>query len=237
MLGLVKGVKQLRIRRTGALGRSPFSLEVLNDLRKRIILGDIAAGSMISERNLSEEFGVSRGPVRNAILRLESEGLLETRPNGRVMVVGITSKDINDLYAVRFQLEGFALRLLCNRRGVGPIVGDLNEIIEQLERDINHQESGGYTDMRFHKFFISETGNRALLKAWSVHEDFISSLIDITNVYELRSGVIIKGHREIVDCIARQDEEGAIRSLRDHLALPRRFLCERFSELVNEQEE
>src|SRR5699024_6343932 len=83
--------------------------QVLEYLRKEIILGNYLKGEYLVEVNLAKELNVSRGPVREAIAKLEAENLVEKHSNGRTVVKGFDVKDIQDLYDSRILLENHAL--------------------------------------------------------------------------------------------------------------------------------
>ena len=89
--------------------------QVLNILRKDIMLGELKSGFHLKETILSKEMGVSRGPIREAIVKLENEGLVSTPSNGRTVVEGFSKKDIENLYNTRIQIEKYGISQL-NRR-------------------------------------------------------------------------------------------------------------------------
>src|SRR5699024_986033 len=86
--------------------------QVLEDLRKKIILDEIKGGEHLKEAELSNQLGVSRGPIREAIVQLEKEGLVQTLKNGRTKVIGFTIKDVDDLYYSRIIIETAAIEQL-----------------------------------------------------------------------------------------------------------------------------
>ena len=90
--------------------RSPYSGTILAHLREEIVSGRLARGASLVERRLATEFGVSRGPVRSALQVLEAEGLVETRPNGRMLVAGFGHGDLVSLFDVRLLVESAAVR-------------------------------------------------------------------------------------------------------------------------------
>ncbi len=79
-------------------------------LREAVIDGTLQAGTPLVEARVADELAVSRGPVRSALHVLEGEGLVRTLPNGRTSVVGFAADDLDDLFRVRFELEGTAIR-------------------------------------------------------------------------------------------------------------------------------
>jgi GntR family transcriptional regulator of vanillate catabolism len=90
-------------------------------LRKMVLSGELAAGSRIIELVIVEKLGVSRTPIRTALIRLEQEGLLESLPNGGYAVRTFTERDVSDAIALRGTIEGL-MASLAAERGAPPVV-------------------------------------------------------------------------------------------------------------------
>ena len=99
-------------------GSNTETLEVLEQLRERILSGELAPGARLQQVPLSEALGVSRTPLREAMARLARDGLLEYAPNRGYAVRVFKWGDIEQAYAVRARLEGMACGI-CARRGIG----------------------------------------------------------------------------------------------------------------------
>jgi DNA-binding GntR family transcriptional regulator len=84
---------------------------IFEHLKRAIIHGDVSAGSRMVETRIAETMGVSRTPVREAIHKLEREGLLTKQPRGGFIVAGLTRDDIEESFGIRAVLEGYAARL------------------------------------------------------------------------------------------------------------------------------
>ncbi|MFC6979802.1 GntR family transcriptional regulator [Microbulbifer taiwanensis] len=105
-------------------------------LRGEIVEGQLAAGSKISEPELARRFSASRGSLREALMRLESLGLLERRVHVGARVVDLTERGLLDLYEVREALEGMACRLAAQNRSDE----DLTELRQMLARHEQQEE-------------------------------------------------------------------------------------------------
>ena len=116
---------------------------VFNKIREDILYGKYKQNDALKETNISNELGVSRTPVREAIRQLELEGLVSIIPNKGAVVNGINSKDIRDIYAIRSLLEG-----LCAKWAVENIQ---QKQIEELEEIIFlskfHVKKGNYEQL------------------------------------------------------------------------------------------
>ena len=86
-------------------------IRVFNAIENAILDGEYKDGDSLNELRLSKELGVSRTPVREALMQLELEGLVRNIPNKGAVVVGVTEQDTHDIYEIRIRIEGLAARL------------------------------------------------------------------------------------------------------------------------------
>ena len=89
--------------------------KILESIRDAIISGSIKSGSKVSEPEFAERFGISRTPIREAFRQLESEGYLTVIPRKGAVVSAFTQKDVEEFYAIKSILEGYAARLACSK--------------------------------------------------------------------------------------------------------------------------
>ena len=87
-----------------------LTAKVFQTLEKAILKGEFLPGEALTEQSLSSQLGVSRTPVREALRQLEREGLVKNVPNKGAEVVGISEKDVDDIYTIRVHIEGLAAR-------------------------------------------------------------------------------------------------------------------------------
>lgn len=142
---------------------SKLSESIFKTLRDRIIYLDYPQNFVLTEKQLCEEFGVSRTPLREAILKLESMHLVKSVPRYGTVVTPIDIKEIQDTYKVKANLEAMAGREAA-RRITAEESADLERIIEELlgaagTRDIRAMFDG---DIRFHEAIWRATGNLVL---------------------------------------------------------------------------
>jgi DNA-binding GntR family transcriptional regulator len=117
---------------------SPIQIESLVDriverLERAIMNGDLAPGTKLSEQALAKRFGVSRGPLREAIRRLEGRKLIERKPNIGPQIATLSEKKLLDIFDVREALEGLACRLAAERM-TDEELADLQRLIEDHGR-------------------------------------------------------------------------------------------------------
>src|SRR5262249_30753731 len=148
--------------------RQTLADQVYDRVVEAIVVGNIAAGSAISENEIAVRFGVSRGPAREAILRLETKGLIARAAHMGAKVVDLTLDDLRALYEIREGLEGMACRLAAERM----TRRELDALERSLERHASRPEvasgksyyqAGG--DQDFHLSIAESSHNPRLFRA------------------------------------------------------------------------
>ncbi|MBP2077527.1 GntR family transcriptional regulator [Oceanobacillus polygoni] len=199
---------------------------VLEHLRKEIILGNYAVGDYLVEVKLAEELNVSRGPIREAIARLEAENLVEKYSNGRTVVKGFGVKDIQNLYDSRILLENHALTQLSrdeftkNEKVLFLYIDQMKEAHEKEERDIE-------IDLAFHGLLVKMSKNNTLVQLWLALRELFRTLIDITSEATIANQKeIIAHHARIVEALADGEMKQAQILLKAHLEEACQYCCE-----------
>lgn len=198
-------------------------------MRKAIVEGEIPAGSKLSEPELARRYGVSRGPLREVIRRLEAGQLVETRPNVGARVVALSPEQLIEIYLVREALEGMAARLAAQAMSAEE-VGDLRGLLEahqsQMER-LEGTEGWAYFqkegDLDFHYRIVQGSGNSRLQRL------LCNDLYHIMRMYRYQFGMssprarpAYNEHLNIVDAIEAGDGEQAEMLMRFHIRASRR---------------
>jgi DNA-binding GntR family transcriptional regulator len=206
---------------------------VFDQLRRAIIAGDIPAGSKLSEPVLAERFAVSRGPLREAIGRLESTNLVERRPNVGARVVTLSNAGLLEIYQVREALEGMAARLAAERMG-DEAIQDLKDLMDQHRRDVARDFWQAYFqqegDLDFHYRIVIGSGNRRMIRI------LCDDLYHLARMYRCQFGMksdrardALREHELIVDAIADRDGELAEWLMRRHVRASRRAVEQRLA--------
>ena len=194
---------------------------VTERLEAAIVAGELAPGERIREQTLAASLGVSRGPLREAIRRLEGRRLLDRKVNVGVSVAMLSPERLDNLLTVREALEGMACRLAAERMSDQ----ELKELVKLLESharkpDVTqgsgyYQESGDYD---FH--FRIATASRNELLSSIVKGD----LYDLLRVYRYKSSTMtgraaqaIEEHRAIVEALVARDPDRAEAAMRAHI--------------------
>jgi len=196
--------------------------QIFEQLEKDILTGKYPKGEVLTELRLSNELGVSRTPIREAIRRLEQENLLEEYGRG-VIVVGISFEDMMDMYEIRLQLEAG-----CARRSAANITDDMlqemSDIIELQQFYIQRQESESseYSDKiknldsRFHELLYMASGSKAysstLIPIHKKMTKFRKASVSKHN----RAMNSIEEHMAILNALKKHDGEETARLLVQH---------------------
>jgi DNA-binding GntR family transcriptional regulator len=198
---------------------------VLRLIRSAIVKGDIAPGSKISEPELARAYGISRGPLREALHRLEGQKLLVRVPHVGARVVSLSRQELSELYQVRESLEGLACRLAAERMRPEQIA-ELRGVLREHERDEAFQAGSGYYlqegDYDFHYRIVQGSGNRMLIRL------LCDELYQLARMYRIqysatpnRPAQAFAEHHRILDAIADGDGELSELLMRRHIRASR----------------
>ena len=192
---------------------------VYAELRRQILWGEIAAGSTLSVRRLSERFRVSPMPVRDAIRRLEVEDLVEVTPRSATRVSLVSPDAVREIAEVRSRLEALAARLAVPNL-TGADVRRLRELLRAMQGAAtrNDPEAWHQGNAEFHRVVIHRSGNRLLTRMTDGLWDrsirhFSARVLSQAHFRRLRH----KEHQRIVQAIVNRDPDEVERVWRDHV--------------------
>ena len=211
-----------------------LSENVFRRIQAAIVKGEIAPGSKISEPELARTYGISRGPLREAIHRLEGQRLLVRIPHVGARVVSLSHAELIELYEIRESLEGMACRLAAERMSDEDIA-DLRRVLETHERDEAFQAGVGYYqqegDFDFHYKIIQGSGNRTLTQM------LCGELYQLVRMYRIqfsttpnRPHQAFAEHHRILDAIADRDGELAELLMRRHIGASKRNIARHYQD-------
>lgn len=202
-----------------------LSAKVFEELEDGILSGQIPSGESLIELKLSSEMGVSRTPVREAIRMLEQKGLVQIIPNKGAVVLGISEKDLKDIYTIRMYIEGLASRWAAENINEEQM-RELTEIVDLQEFYNIKQANGKINDLdsRFHEKIYEISGSRTLQHTLSDLHHMIQRYRKLSFSTQGRAQKAIQEHREILDAICRHDEGEAERLTIQHIANARENL-------------
>lgn len=199
---------------------------VLHSLRLAIVTGALATGTHLVETELASKLGVSRGPIRDALKRLEHEGLVVNYPYRGRFVAGLSDEDIHEVYDLIRLLECRAIESLVQRvdpAQIKQLHGLKGRMIQAISEGRN--EDFADLDVEFHRQLVEMSQRERLLHMWGTLSG-ISHAFIVINARNDPEGIrgIAEGHDQILDALARHDTAAACRALHDHLDAAERGL-------------
>jgi DNA-binding GntR family transcriptional regulator len=194
---------------------------VVESLTAAILSEQFRAGDKLIETKLANQLGVSRGPVRDAFLRLEQVGLVESRPYQGTFVAELTDQDVQELYAVRAPLEGMAARLLAEN-GDHHAIGRLQLIVDDMGRETVNSRLIEL-DVAFHAELVKLTGHRLLSEVWTLIDARLRKflLLKRGRLYHTPQAACAI-HGRVVEAILSGDPDRAEQAAREHILAARR---------------
>ncbi|MEM9563314.1 MAG: GntR family transcriptional regulator [Actinomycetota bacterium] len=153
----------------GPITRVTLSTQVAERLRDDVLSGALGANTQLNEKELAHAFGVSRGPLREAMQRLIQEGLLRSEPHRGVFVPELTEDDVADVYFVRAAVESAAVRRIVESEGRGEVAAALNGISDQIDAAVRagRWQDGSELDFAFHRTLVDAAGSKRLSRTYA----------------------------------------------------------------------
>jgi DNA-binding GntR family transcriptional regulator len=194
---------------------------VTERLEAAIISGELAPGSRVSELALANSLGVSRGPLREAIRRLEGRKLVERTPNIGVRIAELSIKDLGELLLVREALEGMACALAAEHIS-NTEIDALARLLDEHGKQKELQSGKGYyqesKDFDFHFRIARASGNERLVSM------ICGDLYHLLRVYRYKSSTLagraakaLEEHRDIIEALRKRDPQLAETAMRNHI--------------------
>jgi DNA-binding GntR family transcriptional regulator len=191
--------------------------KVYKYIKAQIITGVYDPGETLLESKLADELGVSRTPIREAIHLLELEGLVETSAKKGAAVLGISGKDVRDIYAMRQLVEGLAARWAAERL-TPPELKELQKIFELMEFYAQKQdvEEVAALDNKFHQVIYDASGSKILkLTLGNLHQYVQMARLESLKFHN-RLPQTIEEHRTILKAFLDGDPDAAEKALSHH---------------------
>jgi DNA-binding GntR family transcriptional regulator len=198
--------------------RKSLGEHVFENLKHSIVRGKISSGEWLVESHIAETLGISRTPVREAIHKLEREGLIERQPRGGFTVLGLKRSDIEETFGIRSVLEGYAARLAAIKHDAQELEELENKIAEfQKALDRKKMNLLPAINTEFHDLLYGLSKSPKLV-------NMINGLRD--QIYRYRQMILKErqfastsnqDHKKMLKYIRKRDAEGAERVVREHI--------------------
>jgi DNA-binding GntR family transcriptional regulator len=186
---------------------------------KDLILGNqLPAGSQLLEQEAAQRLGMSRTPVREAMIRLEQDGVVEIRPRHGMRVLPVSSRDMREIYEVLTALESAAAEIVARRGATPAELASLRAAVADMDAALGHDDLEGWAvaDKRFHGLLVTLAGNERLQQMVSQLGEQAHRARVLTLRLRPKPVNSIRDHARLVAAIARRDAEGARQIHHDH---------------------
>ena len=205
----------------------PLRDVVFLTLRQAILSGVLKPGERLMELHLAHQLGVSRTPVREAIRKLEQEGLARTLPRRGALVADITRTDLEDVLEVRMALEVLAVQKACSTITPDQLE-KLAQAAEGFEQSLAQEDltAAAQADELFHEIICDATGNRRLMQLlYTLRSQIYRYRLE--NLKNPRSHAeLVREHRMILQALQDHDESQAKKAVRMHIGKQKEFILE-----------
>jgi DNA-binding GntR family transcriptional regulator len=193
-----------------------------DELRGRILSGELPPGAAFSQVQLATQFGISRTPLREAVRLLQTEGLLDSEPNRRVRVSALTTDDFEDLYAMRIVLDSLAVRITVPRLSDAELA-EVRTAHEAAAKAAGSGDVAGYQEphKRFHFGLSAHAGVRLRHQVWDLWDHAHRYRL----LYQERAGELahvaqlaVRDHAVILEAAEDRAATECARHIGEHLA-------------------
>ena len=214
-------VQKNPVEKIPALSRQRLGDQIADVLRKQILLGELRPGSNIPERETASALGVSRTPLREALLILEVEGLVIMAPARSPIVANPSLEDLTQLLLVQSALEALAGECACEK-----ITNDEFDHVESLHlhmlasSDISDDSLDFFsTDMAFHEAIVASTKNPPLIKTHRQYNARLWRARFMSSRRKIKRASTLRDHTNIVEGLKKRDKAQTSAALGEHLRI------------------
>lgn len=193
----------------------PVREQIADVLRSDIISGDLEPNTKLNEQQLAERFGVSRGPIRDVLLKLTKEGLLVSKNNIGSSVSTQLSPDMQKLHIeLRRKIEEYAVKQIIDTISEKEL-DDLDKLIENMQDYFDRDEFTNLTkaDIEFHQYYIHLAGGDDLTNLW--YPIVMRMRMNYQRIES--SQALLDEHKDIVNAFRARDTKAAISAIRTNI--------------------
>jgi len=194
--------------------------QVYNQIKEAILNRELQSGMKLTIDLLSKMFNVSPTPIKEALVALEREGLVESIPRRGAFVTTLTLKDVEEIYSLKEVLEG-----LTGKRAVEKVsdidISQLNNILKEMEKCLRTNDFLKYEDLdsQFHSIIRKIADDRRLESFISILNSQIKLVIPVSSILQGRMEGSLQEHRKILSSLERKNPQSAEFYSREHVKL------------------
>jgi DNA-binding GntR family transcriptional regulator len=200
-----------------------LSERIVERIKDEILSGQIKPGDRLFYETIAAKLKVSLTPVKEALLRLEQEGLVRTIPRKGAYVTQLTERDIIEYTQIRLALECLAVEIVCEKGINEAELNSLRQINQNLEAAVREGNSNGCmtSDMEFHHAIVNLSGNKRL--ADLINQMPLSNFFALMGSQKImldRGDSILVEHSRIIESLAARDAQGTVSILKKNIMTP-----------------
>lgn len=216
-------------------GRKSLGQHVFENLKQAIIRGEVAPGDRLVESRLADALDISRTPVREAIHKLEREGLLRKLPKGGFAVMNLSREDIEETFGIRCVLESYAARLAAENYSEEELL-PLEEKIREFQKflDKGQLDELPRINTEFHSLFYSLSRSPKLIKMINDLRDQIFRFRKILLKKDKWAEASNEDHRKMLEAIRERDVNRVERVVKKHIARGQRIVLNALEERIKD---
>ena len=204
--------------RPDPIGRTALAVEITNRLRQMILEGQLEPGEKINEKRLTEQFGVSRTPLREALKVLAAEGLLDLIPHRGAVITRQSEAELAEVFRVLATLEGLAGELAAEQaedaalQEIAALTRDLRRSFEEADRPTYFR-----INQAIHNAILAAAANDTLLRSHALLAVRVQRARYQANLTPERWRAAVEEHEAITEALCARDAAGSARLMQDHL--------------------
>jgi DNA-binding GntR family transcriptional regulator len=216
-------------------GRKSLGQHVFENLKEAIIRGEVAPGDRLVESRLADALDISRTPVREAIHKLEREGLLRKLPKGGFTVMNLSREDIKETFGIRCVLESYAARLAAQNYSEEELL-PLEEKIREFQQflDKGRLDELPRVNTEFHSLFYALSRSPKLIKMINDLRDQIYRFRKILLKKDKWAETSNQDHMKMLDAIRERDLNLVERVVKQHIARGQRIVLSALEERIKD---
>lgn len=200
--------------------KRPQSLRelALDHLRRNIVNGNLKMGQILSERGISEELGVSKSPVREALAQLRDEGLVTIEPQKGAKVFSLSNEEVEQICDFRQAIETAAFELAI-ARNPEELANDMDDVVEKMAEAQNKGKIATYLalDTTFHDLIFKHCQNDYLAASYERYEGKIAALRTHLSDLPQHTQLSFDEHKKLAQAVRKKDEKKIRRLLAEHI--------------------
>lgn len=200
------------------LSPRPFRFDVVALIRTAILNGSLRAGAPLVEAQLAEQMGVSRAPIREALLKLEEQGLVVNIPYRGTYVTEVSPRTVQDIISLRAVLEALAVErsLPSLRKGQ---VKQLEQALLRMRQAADSGNASALVDahLGFHRVFYELADNAMLLQFWTIMAEQLRLYLHVNHQLYTSPAQVCDAHTDLIEAVRTGDVEALRQCISHHI--------------------